>query len=236
MTTLFENGRKEEETTDILTLAQDIVNCAAKIQKLNVSQDLRAPNFTPSSTVLPNTPEYSALSNRLVGALDDLRLLVVGPRRTMLNLICQCTDLAALQVAFEFDFFTIVPNSEDGIALEEVARKADMDVSRAGQVLRILCTYRIFREVKQGRFTHTANSAAIRRDNNLLSTGQFAMGELFKASAATVDAIKASPQLANLSHSPYKAAFGVTIFEHYNQKPELGMRFAKAMAGAAGGT
>lgn len=88
-------------------------------------------------------------------------------------------DLAALQVAFEFGFFNIVPLTDnEGIAVEEVARQAGVDVGRTRQVLRFLCTHRIFREVENGYFAHTASSAAFGRDENLIGLGQYSQGVL----------------------------------------------------------
>jgi hypothetical protein len=104
-------------STDILTLALDIVNQASTIKTLLISQSLPLPDFSASSPELPDTPEYAALRSKLVASLDDLRLLVVGPRTTMRGLMGSSNDLAALQVAFEFGFFTIVPAMEqEGIA------------------------------------------------------------------------------------------------------------------------
>lgn len=167
------NGNKNV-STDILTLAQDIVNDAAKIKTLLASQNLPAPDFSPDSPELPDTPEHAALRSSLAASLDDLRLLVVGPRTTMRSLMGSSNDLAALQVAFEFGFFTIVPvAAEEGIAVQDIARQAGMDEGRARQVLRFLCTHRIFREAKDGWFTHTACSAAFGRDDNLIGLGQY---------------------------------------------------------------
>ena len=170
------NGNAKETlfSEDILALALDIVNNAANIKTLLASQNLPAPNFSPDSPELLDTPEHVALRSRLVASLDDLRMLVVGPRTTMRSLMGSSNDLAALQVAFEFSFFTIVPVAEkEGIAVEEVARQAGMDAGRARQVLRFLCTHRIFREVKDGCFAHTASSAAFGRDENLIGLGQY---------------------------------------------------------------
>lgn len=119
-----------------------------------------------------------------MASLDDLRLLVVGPRTTMRSLIGSSNDLAALQVAFEFGFFTIVPVAEaESIAVEDVARQAGMDAGRARQVLRFPCTHRIFREVKDGWFAHTASSAAFGRDENLIGLGQYSMDDMFKSAS-----------------------------------------------------
>lgn len=174
--TVVTNGNKNAAfpSTDILALALEIVNHAANIKTLLGSQNLPAPNFSPDSPELPDTPEYATLRSKLVASLDDLHLLVVGPRTSMRSLIGSSNDLAALQVAFEFNFFTIVPVAEEqGIAVEEIARQAGIDAGRARQVLRFLCTHRIFREVKDGWFAHTASSAAFGRDENLIGLGQY---------------------------------------------------------------
>jgi hypothetical protein len=223
-------------STDILTLALNILNQAANIKTLLASQHVPPPSFSPDAAELPDTPEYDALSSGLLAALDDLRLLILGPRRSMRSLICFSNDLAAFQVAFEFGFFTIVPESEDGIAVEEIARQASMDVGRARQVLRMLCTHRVFREIQEGWFAHTAISAVFRRDENLRCAGHYGMDEMFKAASSTAETIKASPGISDLAHSPFKTRLGASMFEYYEQNPEHAARFAKAMAGVAGGT
>lgn len=167
------NGHKNV-STDILALALDIVNHAAHIKTLLASQNLAGPDFSPDSPELPDTREHAALRSKLVASLDDLRLLVVGPRTTMRGLMGSSNDLAALQVAFEFGFFTIMPvAAEEGMAVEDIAQQAGIDAGRARQVLRFLCTHRIFQEVKDGWFAHTACSAAFGRDDNLIGLGQY---------------------------------------------------------------
>lgn len=221
-------------STDILALALDIVDKAASIKTLIATEGLPAPDFSPDSTDLPDTPEHAALRSRLVAAIDDLRLLVVGPRRSMRALIGFSNDLAALQVAFEFGFFTIVPETAEGITLEDVAQKAGIDVGRTRQVLRLLCTHRIFKEVSEGRFVHTASSAAFRRDENLRCAGHFGMDEIFRSAATTADTIKAAPEISDIEHSPFKTGLGLSMFEFYEKNPDKAARFAKAMAGVAG--
>lgn len=89
------------DTTDILALALDVVNQAANIKTLLASQNLPSPDFSVDSPELPDTPEHAVLRSKLVASLEDLRLLVLGPRTTMRSLIGSSNDLAALQVAFE---------------------------------------------------------------------------------------------------------------------------------------
>ncbi|KAG8527710.1 uncharacterized protein KY384_007864 [Bacidia gigantensis] len=203
------------------------------MRTLLASQNAPAPSFSPDSADIPETPEQAALRSHLLASLDDLRLLVNGPRRTIRSLICFSNDLAAFQVAFDFNFFTIVPESEKGIALEEVARQAGIDVGRTRQVMRMLCTHRVFREIKEGWFAHTLTSVLFKRDENLRSAGHFGMDEIFKAASSTSDTIKASPQISDLTHSPFNTRLGASMFDYYDQNPEHAARFAKAMAGVA---
>ena len=168
------NKTAASPSTDILALALDIVKNAADIKTLLASQNLPAPDFSADSPELPDTPECVSLRSRLVASLEDLRLLAVGPRSTMRSLMGGSNDLAALQVAFVFGFFTIVPlGTEEGISVEELAQQAGIDAGRVRQVMRFLATHRIFREVKDGVFTHTAISAAFGRDDNLIGLGLY---------------------------------------------------------------
>jgi hypothetical protein len=239
-TTMTSNGLLKTDassgsSSDILTLALNIVDNAAKIKTLLAAEGLPAPSFAADSADIPDTPEHSALRGQLVAALDDLRLLVVGPRRTVRSAICFGNDLAAYQVAFEFGFFTIVPESEEGIALEDIAQQAGMDVTRARQVLRLLCTHRVFTEVKEGWFAHTASSVVFKRDENLRCAGHFATDEMFRSASSTAETILASPQKSDLGHSPFNTRLGATMFDYYEHNPKHAARFAKAMAGVAGG-
>ena len=229
------NGVNSPTSTNILSLALDIVHDAADIQSLLASQNAPAPDFTPDSADIPDSPEQAALRSSLLASLDDLRLLVNGPRRTIRSLICFSNDLAAFQVAFEFGFFTIVPESAEGIALEEIARQAGIDVGRSRQVLRLLATHRVFKEVKEGWFAHTATSVLFKRDENLRSAGHFGMDEIFKAASSTSETVKAAPYKSDLINSPFTTRLGASMFEYYEQNPEHAARFAKAMAGVAGG-
>lgn len=235
MSILTNENKNEDASTDILTLALNIVDSAAQIKTLLASKNLAAPNFSPDSPELPDTPEHAALRSRILASVDDLRLLVNGPRRTMRNLIGFSNDLAAFQVAFEFNFFTIVPESEEGITVEALAKQAGMDVGRTRQIIRLLCTHRVFKEIEEGRFTQTANSAAFRRDENLRAAGHFGLDEIFKAASSTADCIKKAPQQTDLVHSAFNERLGATMFDYYHKNPEHATRFAKAMAGAAGG-
>ena len=75
-------------------------------------------------------------------------------------------DLAAFQIAFDFDFFQLVPLDRT-IKLKDLAARAGIDADRAARMIRMLTTHRIFQETEPGYFAHTAASAAFHRDEEL---------------------------------------------------------------------
>lgn len=164
-----------------------IASLASQISKLSTQISLHftlssqtEPDFSASSTSVPETPEYEALRAQLNDAALDLLRLVNGPRTTLRSLFFTHYDLAALQVALDRKFFDHVPlpsaaagdKAENGqhivpeVSAAEIAKKAGMDEDRTARVLRLLGTHRIFEEVdgETVRFRHTANSALFGRD------------------------------------------------------------------------
>jgi hypothetical protein len=63
---------------------------------------------------VPENPEQIALRARLNDAARDLLRLVNGPRNDARTFVCYLYDLAAWQVACEFNFFEAIP--EDRVA------------------------------------------------------------------------------------------------------------------------
>lgn len=64
-------------------------------------------------------------------------------------------DLAAFQIALDFDFFALVP-AEGEISLEELVNKAGLDRDRTSRVVRLLITHRFFQEHKPGFISHNS--------------------------------------------------------------------------------
>lgn len=165
------NGFQIPET-DILKLTFNIVRHAASISAYLEDNHLSNPTFEPGSPEPPETEAYLSHRSQLVSSLEDLHRLVDGPRRTMRTFACNGNDLAALQVAFDFDFFHIVPLNGE-IEIGELAKIAGLDVDRAGRILRMLVTHRIFAEKRPGYFTHSANSSIFATDEDLRCAGHY---------------------------------------------------------------
>ncbi|KAF7538424.1 hypothetical protein G7054_g2977 [Neopestalotiopsis clavispora] len=131
----------------LLALAKSIVDRTEDITKYLESNGLEAPSFSPNYDEPSETPEYMALHSSLKASLDELSHLVDGPKRYLRSLLCQTNDLVAFQVAFEFDFFGIVPHGSS-ISIDDLATKAGLDIDRTARCVRMLATHHVFQELE----------------------------------------------------------------------------------------
>ncbi|KAL9035065.1 MAG: hypothetical protein Q9180_005057, partial [Flavoplaca navasiana] len=129
-------------------------------------------------------------------------------------------------------FFENVPR-QGSIHVTELAEIVDMDADRTGRFLRLLTTQRVFKEVKEDYFAHTAASMALAVDPEVNSAAGMQMDETFKAASETSNAIRASPSGAHSNDSPFKFRFGLHTFQFYAKNPQKAARFAQAMAGVS---
>ncbi|ROT40785.1 O-methyltransferase [Sodiomyces alkalinus F11] len=214
-------------TTDLVTLADNIASQTKAIAQYLEANNVEPPSFSPASSQLPNTAEYVALYNSLKTSLQDLERLVDGPKRWLRSFVCQGNDLAALQVAFELDFFGLVPAAEE-ISMGDLAAAAGLDADRTARVLRMLTTHRIFQEPRAGFVAHSATSLVVHNDEDLKCAGAYT-----SASPSTTDCLRASPYESDSIHSPFNTRHGVPMFRYYAERPREAARFAKAMTGVA---
>lgn len=156
----------ESNAPDLLELAQQISELTKQTANYFDQKQKRKPTFGAHSPAVPETPEYEALRAPLNDAANDLLRLVNGPKSSMRSFLCTHYDLAAYQIALEFNFFEIVPET-GGMALSDLAKAAAMDEDRAGRIMKLLTTQRVFAEVESDVFGHTATSMLFVRDSEL---------------------------------------------------------------------
>ncbi|KAF2728791.1 O-methyltransferas-like protein [Polyplosphaeria fusca] len=217
-------------TSQLLQLAQQIQDLTSKIVSDLSAHQIPEPNFTPSSTEIPETPETAHLRASLNDAATDLLRLVNGPRNDARNRICTLYDIVAWQAACEFGFFDAVPE-DGGASISEIAVRANVDEERVGRFIRILATDRIFEEKEPGRFWHTARSVVFLRDRQIRDAVHYQVDEYFQAAAQTATSVKQTPDGFTLEKNPFVASHGAPLFQYYKQNPTLAARFASAMAG-----
>lgn len=148
------------EGASILALAETILEQTKGVTKHLQANDLAAPTFSPKTKSPSNTPHYLALQSSLRTSLEDLQRLVDGPTKIYRSFFMLGYDLAAFQIALDFDFFALVP-AEGDISLKELANRAGLDRDRTSRVVRLLVTHRFFEEHKHGFISHNSFSIAL---------------------------------------------------------------------------
>jgi hypothetical protein len=219
-----------DHAVSVASLGQRISELTQDMNKYFETNKLAAPTFALDSQDPPDTAEYRRLHATLKTSLEDLQRLIDGPRKWLRAFCCTGYDLGALQVALDFEFFQLVPDHGD-ISLDDLAKKAGLDVDRTGRVVRQLMTYRIFDEHRPRMISHSSTSLLMKQDEELRSVVHYSLDEMLKAAADCNITFKAHPHEAHQNVNPFVTRHGVGIFEFYRNNPEKARRFAKAMAG-----
>lgn len=149
--------------SEILQNAREVLKRAEQIVSYLEKNNHDEPSLKPTSCSIPNDAAYEALRIPLNNAAEELLRLVNGPLNWLRLFFCTHHDLAAWQVALDFEFFKAVP-LEGSISLSEMAKVVGMDEDRIGRVMRLLVTQRVFVEVETDMFQHNATSALIAKD------------------------------------------------------------------------
>ena len=105
--------------------------------------------FVTESVGRPETIEYVQLHSSLKQSPENFQCLIEGPKMHFRALAYQEYALATLQVALNFKFFTNVP-AKGQIPLEQLAKKAGVDLDKTSRVVCFLATVFIFRELALG--------------------------------------------------------------------------------------
>ncbi|KAF1961727.1 hypothetical protein CC80DRAFT_531559 [Byssothecium circinans] len=220
------SSTKSNSQTDILVLAQQIKDLSTSLVEYLSSTGQEAPNLSISSPIIPQGDKnYNEIRNKLNDAAFDLLLLANGSKTYFRKLCCQGNDLAAYQIAFDFDLFNIIPK-EQPMHLTTISEKTGLDVGIAGRVLRFLATQRIFHEVEKNTFTHTRDSVVVKDDEYLHAAVHYSISEMLQAASVAGPAVKDGVE-------PFTKRHGCSAWEYYTKDPKSASRFAKAMTGIA---
>lgn len=154
------------KSTSIVTLSQEILTLTGKIAAYFSDKNLPEPSFDASYDGNPSDPEFEVLQAPLIEALADLSLLIQGPKIFLRTFGLAFQDLAAFQIALEFDFFNKIP-LKGSITSQDLAKAARIGEDITASAVRLLATQRIFVESEPGVFQHTSISAVLGRDEDI---------------------------------------------------------------------
>lgn len=156
----------------IRELSRRIATIAGQVADYYDENHLPEPTFGPDSPDIPSSAEYEKLRISLTQTADDLLHLTNGSKSFIRTLACSHYDLAAFQVALEFNFFEAVPANRS-IRLPELAKVVGFDEARVASVIRLLATQRIFAETEPDVFQHSARSVLIAKNEDIHAACHF---------------------------------------------------------------
>lgn len=159
-------------TSRLLDLVAQIKLQVEEVEKQLQLSGYPEPSFASKSFEVPDTPEYAAARASLNDAANDLLMLVNGPKAHFRSLFCYQHDLAAFQIAFDFDFFNKVPLSGE-TTVPQLAEAVGVDADRVGRIMKFLTTHRVFSETGPGVFAHTAFSALFVKDAEIFAAAHY---------------------------------------------------------------
>ncbi|KAH7115008.1 O-methyltransferase-domain-containing protein [Dendryphion nanum] len=220
--------------TDPLQLAISILSSTNSLINHLSSISHPVPSFSSTSSPPPSSKEYETLRIAINNSALDLLRLVNGPAVSFRTQFCTHYDLAAYQVALEFDFFTHVPLT-GSLSTAALAEKVGIEDDKVSRTMKFMATQRVFKEIvlEDGTeaWEHTAASATLARSSDLRDASLMQMDEMFRAASETSTIVRSDPFKGDSIHSPFHAKHGLTAYEYYAKFPEKGGRFARAMAG-----
>lgn len=152
-----------DQSSTLLALAKEVQQLISTVVKQLEEKNIQEPTFEVDSIAVPETSDLIDVRARLNDAAKDLLRLVNGPRNDARTFVCYLYDLAAWQVACEFNFFEAVPE-KGSIHVQDIAAKVGMDVDRVSRFLRMLTSDRVFEEAEKDMFQHTSRSVLYLHD------------------------------------------------------------------------
>ena len=116
------DSNETTESVNLLSLANGVLRQTQSIVGYLQANNYAQPTFAPDCVNRPETFDYAKLHSGLKRSLEDLQYLIKGPKRHFRAVYCQGYELAAIQVALDFNFFAIVA-AEGQIPLQELAHR-----------------------------------------------------------------------------------------------------------------
>ncbi|KAK6838015.1 O-methyltransferase [Apiospora arundinis] len=205
----------DQQAPDIVSLARDVLRQTEEITEYLKANDFPALLLASgSSSVPPETVQYQDLYTGLKTSLEDLLLLVDGPKRLWRRFTGLTGGLGRSP-------------SSTGLWLLHPG----VHVELVGRIVRHLITHGIFAEHQAGLISHTPYSL-IMQDDDFRSIVYLWINENLKAAVDTSDFLRSYPdQQLNSSHNSFVFHHGSGLYEYHAKTPERSERFAKAMAG-----
>ncbi|KAA8893850.1 O-methyltransferase-domain-containing protein [Sphaerosporella brunnea] len=199
------------------------------------SSGLPAPSFRPEAgnTSIPSDAAGAKAFGAITTIAQRILALTTGPAG-LYDISRQFFTNSALQVAVELDLAGRLP--VEGVMMAgELAAMTGAETAVIVRIMRALTPLFIFEEIEPQTYKHTARSALM-RDPSVKALLDFGGYEGFRVAAFLPESLKESGyrNLVEPTDAPFCKAFNTNsgFFDYvYKEKPEMGEKFGKAMAG-----
>ncbi|EPT00257.1 hypothetical protein FOMPIDRAFT_142443 [Fomitopsis schrenkii] len=172
----------------------------------------------------------------LEGACDQLCATLAPPANTVINRVV-AYDWACMHVAIRTRVPDVLSEYPDGLHVDELGPKVNVEKGKLGRILRLLATRHCFREVGPDIFANNRLSLVLRADNPLRDLADVHLDEVY--GAARILPVNLSDPVRGSSYkaaeSPFMQAVQGdgkrTFFDYLKIHPVRRETFARAMFG-----
>ncbi|KAG6837316.1 hypothetical protein H0H93_011411 [Arthromyces matolae] len=234
-----------------ITSLQNTLNDALDVFKKELAvQGLHEPSLNTSkshpidsTTYLP-TPAMFEARRVALASLGLLKSLVQSPYDTLASNTWMTLESACIHLAAEVEVASILGETEVGLTVDEIAKKANVDALKLERALRLLVAQGWFREPKHGHFANNRLSNLIKKNEPGYYLATYMNDLMHKVSASFSEMINNRDAEFKKSNSPIHTAFqlshktDVSFFGAdgwLTRDPEEAIKFGLSM-GAVGPT
>ncbi|KAG5715542.1 Sterigmatocystin 8-O-methyltransferase, partial [Termitomyces sp. T112] len=164
-----------------------------------------------------SSPPLNDAVHILEGACAQLCATLARPSHTVLNRATQFFEPICLNVVITFKIPDILQERPLGMHIKEIGEKAGVDHEKLGQIMRLLATKHIFREVATDLFANNRLSIQLVSSNPLAGYLSF-YNEINKAAMMIVDVLSNSNQ-KKIEQSAWNrmTGFDGSLFEYFEE-------------------
>ncbi|KAJ4304886.1 hypothetical protein N0V90_000414 [Kalmusia sp. IMI 367209] len=222
--------------TSIKELSERIASNSTIVEKWLASKNARMPSFDQDADgEFPDTagePEIEAARMAVIDDTSALHDMLLGPREVLARVWGGSLDNAAQQCIYHFNILPAIP-LEGGATYAEISAKVGLSERKVKTIVRKATINRMLREDVPDHVVHTAGSALLLRDRNMMDYYGFFVEQMFPTSAKLAEALEKFQESTAAGDTAFGLAFNTkeTLFQFIEKRPELQARFVGAMEG-----
>ncbi|KAF7929020.1 hypothetical protein EAE99_004764 [Botrytis elliptica] len=221
--------------SSIKELSERIARNSAIVEKWLAGKNVKLSFDQDAEDEFPDTdgePEIEAARMAVIDDTSALHDLFLGPREVLARVWGAALDNAAQQVIYHFNILPAIP-LDGGATYAEISAKVGLSERKVKTVVRKAMLNRMLREDVPDHVVHTASSALLLHNHNMMNYYGFFVEQMFPASAKLAEALEKYKDSTAAQDTAFGLAFDTKdgLFKYLEQSPELMARFVGAMEG-----